>query len=110
MAGEGRLPLNLVQQGPAPGAQGAAGARGQHGGVNLHLLVKGAEFDGGDGEAAGVQTQREGHVAEDVLGSEVDALPCGGYQLHVSQGRVVWEPEIRLNMSACISVTLCSGF
>lgn len=104
-ASEGRQPLNPVQQRLAAGAQRAAGAWGQHGSIDLHLLIEGAEFYGGDGGVVGVEAQSEGHVAEDVLGSEVNAFPFVGYELYVGYGWVLCDREIqidRLNMSAVI--------
>lgn len=92
-AGEGWLPVNPIQQRLAAGAQRAARAWRQHGGINLHLLIEGAEFYGGDGSTVGVEAQGEGHVAEDVLGSKVNDFPRVCYQLYVGYGWVVWGRE-----------------
>lgn len=95
-AGEGRLPLNPINQGLAAAAQRAAGAWRQHGGVDFHLLVEGAEFYGGNGSIVGVEAQREGHVAKDVLRSEIDAFPRVCYQLYVGYSWVICEKEIQI--------------
>lgn len=53
----------------------------------------------------GVEAQGEGHVAEDVLGSEVYAFPRVRYQLYVGYGWVVCDRVIQidsLNLSAVI--------
>lgn len=97
VAGEGRLPLNPVQQRLAAGAQGAPRARRQHGSIDLHLLVEGAELYGSDGGALGVEAQGEGHVAEDVLGSEVNASSRVRYQLYVGYGWVVCDGQIQID-------------
>lgn len=91
----------------AAGAQGTAGARGQHGSIDLQLLIECAEFDGNDGGVVGVQSQGEWHVTEDMLGSEVNAFLCVHYQLNVGYSWVVWDREIRiqrLDLSGVISV------
>lgn len=70
------LPLNPVEHRLAAGAQRAAGARGQHGSINFHFLVESADFNGSDSSTLGVQAQRERHVTEDVLRSQVNAFAC----------------------------------
>lgn len=75
--------MNPVKQRLAAGAQRATGPCGQHGSIDLHLLIKSAEFYGSDGGIVGVKPQGEGHVAEDMLGSKVDAFPRVCYQLYV---------------------------
>ena len=81
--------MNPIQQRLAAGAQRAAEARRQHGSIDLHLLIEGAELYGGDGSVVGVEAQSEGHVAEDVLWSEVNGIPRFCYQLYVGYGWVV---------------------
>lgn len=48
----------------------------------------------------GVEAQGQGHVAEDVLGSEVHAFPRVCYQLDVGYGWVVCDKEIQTDMLA----------
>lgn len=106
-AAEWRLPLNPVEHRPTAAAQRAAGARRQHGCVDFHLLVESADFYGGDGSALGVQAQRERHVAEDVLGSQVEAFACVCYQLYVGDGGVSCEKVVqghKLNVKDCFQV------
>lgn len=88
MATEWWLPLNPVEHGLAAGAQRAAGARGQHGSIDFHFLIKSADFYGSDGSTLGVEAQREWRVTEDVLGSQVKAFPRVCYQLYVGDGGV----------------------
>lgn len=87
--------MNSVHQRLAAGAQRAAGPRGQHGSIDLHLFIKGADLYVGDDCAVVVEAQGEGHVAEDVLRSEVDAFPRVRYQLDVGYGWVVCGSEIQ---------------
>lgn len=89
------MPLDPVEQGLAAGAHPAAGARGQHGRVDLHLLIEGAEFYGSDGGVVGVEPQGEGHVTEDMLWPKVNAFACICYQLDISYGWVAWETTDR---------------
>lgn len=86
---EGWLPLHPVAQRRAAGAEWAARPRRQHDSIDFQPLVKGVEFDGGDGGVARVQPDGEGHIAEDVLGSEVDALSSVPDQLDVGNCWVV---------------------
>lgn len=98
-AGEGRLPLNPVQQRLAARAQGTAGSRGQHGSIDLHLLIKGAEFYGSNDSIVGVKAQGEGHVAENMLWPEVYAFPCVCYQLYVGYGWVACDKVMQTEMA-----------
>lgn len=98
LAGEGRLPLNPVQQRLAARAQRTAGSRGQHGSINLHLLIKSAEFYGSNGSVVGVKAQSEGHVAENMLGPEVYAFPCVCYQLYAGYGWVFCDKVMQTDM------------
>lgn len=88
------LPLDPVEHRLAAGAQRAAGARRQHGSVDLHFLVEGADFYGRHGGALGVQVQRERHVTEDVLGSQVNAFARVCYQLYVGNGGVACDIRV----------------
>lgn len=85
---EGRLPLDPVSQRYAAGAEWAGRPRRQHDRIDLQTLVKGAQFDGSDGRVAGIETQGEGHVTEDLLGSQVDAEPPVSDQLYVGDSWV----------------------
>lgn len=51
-----------------------AGAGRQHCRIDLHLLIKGAELYGTDGNIVGIEAQGEEHVTEDVLWSKVDGF------------------------------------
>lgn len=70
-------------------AERALRAWRQHGSINFQFLIKGKEFNGSDGRIAGIKSQSEGHVAEHMLGSEVDALPPVSDQLYVGNSWVV---------------------
>lgn len=89
------LPLNPVEHRLAAGAQSAAGARGQHGGIDFHFLIESADFYGSDGGTLGVQAQRERHVTEDVLGSQVNAFARVCNQLYVGDVGVACDNGIR---------------
>lgn len=97
VAGEGWLPLNPVEQRLAAGAQRASGPWGQHGSINLYFLIEGEEFYGSNGSAVGAEAQGEGHVAEDVLRSDVDAFPRICYQFYVGYSWVVWDRGTQIN-------------
>lgn len=89
--------MNPVLHRLAAGAQRAAGARGQHGSIDFHFLIKSADFNGGNGGVMGVQAQGEGHVTEDVLWSQVNAFARVHYQLYVGYGRVVCDKGIQMD-------------
>lgn len=89
--------MNPVLHRLAAGAQRAGGAGGQHGSIDFHFLIKGADFNGGDGGVMGVQAQAEGHVTEDVLRSQVDAFGRVRYQLYVGYGRVVCDKGTQMD-------------
>lgn len=96
-AAEWRLTLNPVEHRLTVVAQRAAGTRRQHGCVDFHFLVESADFYSSDGCTLGVQAQRERHVAEDMLGSQVDAFACVCYQLYVGDGGVAWNKVMQVH-------------
>lgn len=87
--GKGRLPLDLVMQRTAARAERALRPWRQHDSIDFQLLVKGIEFNGSDGRIAGIKSQGEGHVAEHMLGSKVDALLPFSDKLYVGNSWVV---------------------
>lgn len=66
--------MNPIEKRLTARAEMTAGAGRQHCRIDLHLLIKGAELYGTDGNIVGIEVQGEGHVTEDVLWSKVDGF------------------------------------
>lgn len=102
--------MNPVLHRLAAGAQRAGGAGGQHGSIDFHFLIKGADFNGGDGGVVGVQAQGEGHVTEDVLRPQVNAFGRVRYQLYVAYGGVACDKGTQADRRGQQTVVLIKDY